>query len=443
MSKMKVFGKILAFAIVFLLFSSCSYSYPIMDKSIIVESDSSSLLDGARLEERDGVKILYLNGSYYEMGYQHGFLLKDEVNENMRAFMKYAEEVTSYENLLDMWNVTEPYIPSCYIEEMNGLADGADVSFEKAAALYMFVLFIDMKCFTFAAWSNATINGNLYHVRSLDFPLVINDPVTGKDVQENSVLIVRKPEGGLKSVAPSIAGSINFYQGINEKQVSVGVQVCWSSDQTLKGIPVNFKIQKILDSANNAEEAIDILISNRTLGWNFIVSDAKTDVGFVVEMTANHTYVGTWDDPVEENYPFWKIENVVRRTNFFIDTTMASTQRAFYNPSGIRSFLGIFTGDFFFPLWRKYRSMSIEIEKNWGEIDLDSSISLLRKVYDGKTDFFMFIFLLLSKNSILCDFHQWSVCPETGEFVISFADAERYSHETELHYFNIYDLLET
>ena len=40
-------------------------------------------------------------------------------------------------------------------------------------------------------------------------------------------------------------------------------------------------------------------------------------------------------------------------------------------------------------------------------------------------------------------FHQWVACPETGEMVITFANGE-YSAEneqTEIHYFNFYDLL--
>ena len=254
---MKLFRKVMALVIVFLIFSSYGYSFSNNGQSLTVKYDTFSLLDGARLVEQDGIKILYINGSYYEMGYQHGFLLKDEVNENFRAFMDYSRNVTSYNVLLDMWSETEPYIPSCYIKEMHGLADGADVSFEKVAALYMFVLFIDMKCFTYAAWLNATADGKLYHIRSLDFPLVIRDPVTGRYIQENSVLIIRNPKNGFKSIVPSIAGSINFYQGINENQVSVGVQVCWSYDQTLKGTPVKFKILRILDTAENAEEAID------------------------------------------------------------------------------------------------------------------------------------------------------------------------------------------
>lgn len=440
---MKLFKKILVCAVVFLMFSCYGESLSVEDQRFIEKSDVSSLLDGGHLELVDGVKILFINGSYYEMGYQHGFLLKDEIHENVRAFIQHAEMVSSYDTLLDIWNTTKPYVPSCYIEEMQGIADGANISFEKLAVSYMYIIDVDIMCFTYAAWLDATKDGRLYHVRSLDFSLVIKDPVTGKYIQENSILIVRKPDNGLKSILPSIAGWINFYQGINEKQVVIGVQVCWSSDQTLKGVPTKFKVQKILDSAEDADEALKILTSNKTLGWNYIISDAKTRVGYAVETTANHTYVGTWDNSIEGKHPFWKIKNVVRRTNFFIDPTMASTQRTRYHPGGLIGFLKLFTGGTFFALWRKYTSMSKEIQKNWGDIDLNSSISLLRRVYTGKTDLFMFIFICLNKRGILSDFHQWSACLETGDFVISFADAESYAHETQLHYFNINELFET
>jgi len=440
---MKLIKKILACAIVFLMFSSYSQSLSVNGQRFSEKSDVSSLLDGGHLEVYDGVKVLFINGSYYELGYQHGYLLKDEVQENVRAFIDHAEKVSSYYTFLDIWNITKQYIPSCYLEELQGIADGADISIEDLAVSYMTILYMDMQCFSYAAWSDATEDNRLYHIRSLDFSLIKKDPVTGKYVQENSVLIVRKPDDGLKSIAPSIAGWINFYEGINEEQISIGVQVCWSSDQTLEGIPAQFRVQKILDSANDINDAIDILTSNKTLGWNFIVSDAKTRVGYAVETTANHTYVGTWNNSIEGKNPFWEIKNVVRRTNFFIDPTMASTQRSRYSPSGIIGFLRLFIGDSFFLLWRKYKSMSLEIEKNWGDINLNSSISLLRKVYTGETDLFLLIFVSINKNSIFCDFHQWSVCPETGDFVISFADSESHSHKTKLHYFNINELFET
>ena len=439
---MKLTKKIFALTLVLLLFSGFCRSISLQENGYVHDSDFSSLLEGGHLEVRDGVNILFINGSYYEMGYQHGFFLKDEIHENVRAILNHTEDVSSYDSLLDIWNTTSEYIPECYIEEMQGISDGAEISFEELAVSYMYVVDLDVKCFSYAAWGDATKDGQLYHIRSLDFGLLIKDPVTGKYIQENSVLIVREPEAGLKSLAPSIAGWINFYQGLNEKQVLIGVQVCWSHDQTLKGIPTKFKVQKILDTANNAEEALDILTTNKTLGWNFILSDGQEQIGYAVETTANHSYIGKWNSSFEGKYPFWKIKNVVRRTNFFIDPTMASTQRSRYIPGGLIGFLKLFTKGSFFPLWRKYRSMSLEIEKNWGRIDLNSSISLLRKVYTGRTDIFMFYFVNFIKTGILCDFHQWSACPQTGEFVISIADKDSNAHETKLHYFNINELFE-
>ena len=330
-SKMKMYKKILLFSVVFIIIPSNVGSLSVTDNNEIKETKYVSLLDGSNLEVFDGFKILYINGSYYEMGYQHGFLLSNEIQENVRAFIDRAEFLSSYEEHLNIWNKTKPYVPSCFIEEMRGIANGANISFEDLAVSYMSPLFSDLRCFSFAAWSNATADGRLYHIRSLDYALQIKDPVSGKYTQENSVIIVRKPENGLKSINPTVSGWINFYEGINEKQVSISVQICWSNDNNLKGIPAIFRVQKALDCANDINDAIDILTSNKTLGWNFIVSDAKTSEAYAVETTANYSYVGTWDNPVENKFPYWEIANVVRRTNFFIEPEIAETQRSYYN----------------------------------------------------------------------------------------------------------------
>lgn len=413
---------------------------PLISVTHFAENPVEELLRDAHLEEIDGIKVLFTNGSFYELGFQHGYLLKEEVRENVRAFISYGKEIASYEKLLEMWNTVKAYIPDDYLSELRGIADGANVSLEELGVSYMIVPFIDLGCFSYAAWGNATEDGKLYHARSLDFPLIIKDPVTGKYIQENSVLIVRKLDGGMISIIPTLAGWINFYEGFNEKGIVITVQACWSSDQTLKGIPIQFRLQMALDKMDTIDDALNAMLSNGTLGWNFIISDGKT--AYIVEVTANHSYIGSWDDSIEDNAPFWKIKEVVRRTNFFIDPELAATQRRWYNPGGAMGFLATFVGSPFFPIWRKYRAMSREIENIWGEIDLNSSISILRKVYGGKTDMVLFFFQMISRGrGILCDLHQWSYCPDTGDFVISFADSKKQSHKNELHYINIKKLL--
>jgi len=409
-----------------------------------LKEPSHSLLDGGWLEERDGVKILHVSGSHYEMGYQHGYLLREECLEDMRAFLDYTTRTISYDKLRDIWEKMEEYIPTNYINELHGLADGAGVSFEDICAVYAATECTTlMNCFGIAAWNNATVNGRFYHARSWDLPFDMKDPVSGRYVHENNVLIIRKPDNGFASLCPSVAGALNGAGGINEKGVGIGAQVCWSKDQEFNGPPILIRVQWVLDYSDSIERVLDILTSNRTLGWNFIVSDCKVPVGYAVETSANHVYIGTWDDQVESNPPFWSIKNVVRRTNFYINPVLAATQRDYYDPSGVMGILSTFLrGDPYFVVWNNYRAMSNEIKKNWGNMDINSTMSMLQRVYRGETDFVLkFIKKCTTKSGFLKAWNQWVACTETGDMTVSFATHDKNACEVTVHYFNLYDLL--
>ncbi|HDN51178.1 MAG TPA: hypothetical protein ENG06_05330 [Thermoplasmatales archaeon] len=435
--------KMVVYVVMFMVCStSCiSAEYSLLFEHITASDTSLHAVGGGWLEERDGIKILHLTGSHYEMGYQHGMLLKNETQQNLRAYL-YNSPVP-YEDLLDMWNETKPYIPDEYIQEMQGLADGAGISMEEVAAAYMAVLRGAMGCFGVAAWGPATEDGRLYHARSFDLPMDIQDPVSGKYVHENSVLIVRNPENGYASLSPSVAGSMHGGGGINEQGMALGTQTCWSNDQTLRGTPVLFRVQMVLDHAATAEEAFTFLLSNSTLGWNFILSDAKVPVGYAVEVTANHSYVGTFDNLVESTHPFWSLDHMVRRTNFFIDPATAATQRPYYDPSGIRGFVRIFTeNDIFFVVWRSYKAMSELFEQHWGTLTFNSTMALMRKGYRGDTDFLLKMLIILTEGtSFNRAWNMWVACPETGDMVVSFAERNTIAFDTPCHYVNLYQLL--
>lgn len=42
-------------------------------------SIKSEIIENASLSEKNGVKILKLSGTHYEIGYQHGYLLSDKI----------------------------------------------------------------------------------------------------------------------------------------------------------------------------------------------------------------------------------------------------------------------------------------------------------------------------------------------------------------------------
>jgi len=414
----------------------------IFSASAVKNNDKSGSSNLGWLETRDGVKILHVSGSNYEMGYQHGSILKEEVQQDIRAFLSYTHD--SKEHLLSVWNEMKDYVPQEYIDEMHGLADGAEISFDDLAAANIAIITGNiMACFGISAWGDATVDGKLYQTRSFDQPLDISDPVTGKLVHDNSVLIVRNPENGYASISPSFAGSMHGGGGFNSQGIALGQQACWSKDYSYHGAPGQIRVQEVLDHAATAQDAIDILTSNKDVAWNFIVSDSKIPAGYAVEVTGNYSYAATFNNPTESLKPFWSISDVVRRTNFFIDPTLASTQREKYNPSGLVSFLKLVKRtDVFYAVWRSYKVCSEGIERNWGKMDLNSTMDTIRACYSGKTDFLLRLIVKLAKGtSFNRAWNMWVAEPETGDFDVCFAKGSTIAFSNPVHYFNFYDLL--
>lgn len=418
---------------------------------------TTHILKEGWLEEHDGVTILYVNGSHYEMGYQHGYFLKDECLENIRAFLSYSEKIGfTKDYLLDIWAIMNEFVPNEYIEEMQGICNGSGVKFEDISAVYSFLdAYSLFSCFGMSAWNTATENNKLVQVRSCELPFNIKDPVSGKFAHENNVLFVRKPDDSYASLIPSVAAFLNCGGGINEEGIGFSNQISWSKDISFEGMPIKIREQIILDKCSNLEEVINIIIKNQTLGCNYIISDGKISTGKAVEITSNYSYISTWNDDIESKNPFWSIDHVVRRTNFFIEPDIAKTQRNRYHPGGIIGFLKLiysvitkdddrFDSGYFFPIWRLYKTMSKEIDKNWGKINLENTMSMFKDVYNGKTDFLLKIMGIASKGTgFLESWNQWVACPETGDMLVSFASTDDYASKNPIHQFNLFELLES
>ncbi len=410
-------------------------------------SYQANMLKGGWLEQQDNITILHVNGSNYQMGYQHGYLLREKVQENVRAFLSFADHHLSRNELLILWNISKPYVPSEYIQELQGIADGANISFNDIAESIMAVEYADHGCYGIAAWGPATVDGTLYHSRSFDLPSTIQDPITGRYAHENTVLVVRDPTNGSASLCPSVAGSFHTGGGMNENGVCLGIQICWSKDQTFQGTPYHFRVQQVLDYATTAEEAIQMLNTNRTHGFNFIVSQANPPAGFIIEQTANLTYVGTHNTSIESTAPFWGIDHVVRRTNVFIDPTVAATQRKRYDPTGFIGFLNLLfykkTNCPFFAVYQLYSSVSHEINASWSTMDLNRTMQVLQNGYRGGDNFLLRLIEKLGKGTGMAEaWNQWAACPANGDMVVSFATHDQMAYTTEPHFFNLYQLLQ-
>ncbi len=400
------------------------------------------------IEEREGVTILHISGSYYDMGYQHGDLLKDKIQENFRAQLSYFEDTGwTYNKILEVWDDMKGNLPQEYKDEIQGMADGSGLPFNDIAVLNTIPAIFNHaasgSCCEVALWGSTTKNEDLYHIRGWDWRLDIQDPVTGTHLQETQILIVRDPDNSYASLYPEFAGHIFSWAGFNEKGIAIGETTCSTDDYTFDGISSAFRMRMVLDYASTGNEAISIMSSDRTCGWNFIISDGIKPEGTAIEQTANILYVGKWNDPVEATNPFWQIKDVVRRVPFFIhpETAATSPNRGFYDPSGIRGFISYLLGiERSFGVWYFYKTISEAIEDRYGTLDLESTVSMIRDVYEGKTNL---LFYVIMKIGFVHSVRQWAACPKTGDLAISFANADTYAFKNPVHYFNLFDLLES
>jgi isopenicillin-N N-acyltransferase like protein len=230
------------------------------------------------LEEIGGYPVLHLKGSPYELGYQHGVLLRERVRSNMGNILKLGEEATLVEvgpiklkpadAIRTIVKIQQPYVPAKYFEELRGLADGAGLELEDVQlANFLPELF---HCSGFAIANSATADGTLYHGRVLDYAI-------DWGLQDHAVVIIVEPDDGIPFVNVSYAGFIGSVTGMNAEHISVG-EMGGGGVGLWQGMPMALLVREVLTRATSLEEAIAIYRDTpRTCQYFYVVADGETN----------------------------------------------------------------------------------------------------------------------------------------------------------------------
>ncbi len=231
------------------------------------------------LEKVDGYHVLHLKGTPYEMGYQHGALLKDHVRQNLQTlFVDKARNATLVE--VGPVKVTpraaiemivafqEPHVAPRYVEEIEGLAAGADIPVPDArAANFIPELF---HCSGFALTKTATKAGNLLHGRVLDYAV-------DWGLQDHAVVVIYEPEGRLPWVNVAYAGFLGSVTGMNAEHVSIG-EMGGGGLGHWNGRPMTLIVREALETAKSLDEAISVFKDGpRTCQYYYVVADGETN----------------------------------------------------------------------------------------------------------------------------------------------------------------------
>ncbi|MGE3850937.1 MAG: C45 family autoproteolytic acyltransferase/hydrolase [Planctomycetota bacterium] len=316
----------------------------------------------------NGQMVIHLEGSYYDMGYQHGRMLPERCRQCIDAYvrdMAMGKAHMTMDQLTAIWKAGEPFLPTALKDELRGLAEGAGIPLEMVQAAH--ALPEKFHCSGAAAWGNQTIDGKLYHFRSLDYSISIGNEVK---IQQNAALIVRKPTGKVASAIVGWTGTCGCVTGMNNAGISIGEMGCGVNDETFAGFPMFFLLRYILDEADTLDEALDILKrAPRTAGFNFIFGDGKGPHPRAVALEVDRQRVAVFEggDKKEDVAPHFGIPQCVRRVNHFVDPELAGRQRRVYDPRESEQ-----------SSWLGYKMISDYLQSRSGKIDHSDMIQIGR-----------------------------------------------------------------
>jgi isopenicillin-N N-acyltransferase-like protein len=221
----------------------------------------------------DAITVLYLHGTPYEMGYAHGQLAKQEVAhlcQDVVATMAAGAGITM-EQVDEAWATMEPFVPPAYLEEMNGLADGAGIPLQAVQRMHAVPDLSEYHCTFFAAWGSATRDGHLIQIRALDYK-------TGAHIQDHPALLVYRPDEGQPFVNVGWLGFIGLVTGMNAAHVAMSEigDNFGEAHETLAGEPMPFVMRDVVQFADNLPDAVKtVRDAKRTSSFLYCIGDAK------------------------------------------------------------------------------------------------------------------------------------------------------------------------
>ena len=274
--------------------------------------------------------VLYLQGTPYQMGVQHGALLREEVRGSVKNVIDFVDREVripvvggflARRTLDQTWRKMAPSVPPDLKEEMRGLAAGAGIPLETLQQVHALPELMAVTCASFAAFGSATKDGRVIQVRNLDWAIQ-------SQVHRYAALFVYRPEGKYPFVNIGWLGFIGVISGISEQGISVGEIGAETRDLDLNGIPMPFLLRRVLEEADHLDEAVGLVCSAaRTGGYNYLFADAKASHAVALETTHSRCAV-FWADQ-EPNLPYGIfVPNAILRADWALDPGVRDRQLA-------------------------------------------------------------------------------------------------------------------
>ncbi|HPO14179.1 MAG TPA: C45 family autoproteolytic acyltransferase/hydrolase [Candidatus Hydrogenedentes bacterium] len=300
---------------------------------LLPEQEHQRVMSACRMDMGDAIPALYLSGTHYEMGYQHGQLAKDLIHAFRDKAVNFVASHVEKEYGAPAWLAPmiapsllvwesagyRRTIPSGIYDEVKGIADGAGIHpLEVVAATAIWEIYMAHGCSEFVAANEMTPDGSMIHGFNDDQP-------SSQHAFASAYLamIFYAPVDGLPFCTQNTVGTVGLYGGMNTAGISVAWDNTHTKDRTLYGntklpaVPYVVTLRRLLEESSTLDQAIQVVCSAmpRPLADIIIIGSAHEKKAVALE-TAGSTCATR---PLEEG--------VVWSTNHFRSETLAPHDR--------------------------------------------------------------------------------------------------------------------
>ncbi len=191
----------------------------------------------------------------------------------------------------------QEHIPPAYLDEMEGIAVGADLPYDAILLENVFLtlaeqpspltlLTLPAHCTNVVALGDATSMGQVLHGSTLDWGM--RDVLKGR-----TCALVMEPSAGHPFVSVTWPGMVGTLRAMGAQGLAITEESCAAPrDSTLDGVPINILMRQVVQHASGLEEAVRrVTEAPGTCGYKVTISDGRALDARVVEVTARHHQV--------------------------------------------------------------------------------------------------------------------------------------------------------
>ncbi|HOX43798.1 MAG TPA: C45 family autoproteolytic acyltransferase/hydrolase [Myxococcota bacterium] len=278
----------------------------------------------ASREERDGVHVLKLVGTPFEMGLQHGELMAPELAEGV-AFVEQDSLFSLFLPLARSQGLIEDALAQSYpdvLDECEGMAEAARragvpgwtletcIALAYGDVILAFVQdLVSPGCTQFMAAGPASIGGRLVHGRNMDWDRL-------SYLIDHPTVIVRQPTGEIPFLTVGFPGCVAPYNGLNAAGIAIASNdnsADPAQDPNQRGRRGHTQMIHQALAGCDSLEAVEAFLRGEPHSRATIlgVSDGAQRTAAVFELSPSHLAVRRMD-----------ADGLVYATNHFLDPAM-------------------------------------------------------------------------------------------------------------------------